>query len=143
MATGTAGTAARQYHQSLVHYLRADFNVAEADVSGGTTKTLGVIPAGSVIIKPMSGFATHVAFDDTTVVDIGDGTTIDLYATNLATSSIGFVAIDEAVANKVYVDTTIRCNVAGNGSVTVGNGSAIICYTLDNEGALTWAGEQS
>lgn len=143
MATNTAGSSARQYQAQLVHYLRADFNVADADASGGTTKTLGVIPAGSVILKPASGFAVHVAFDDTTIVDIGTSATRDLYATNLVTTTIGFVALDEAVNNKVYVDTTITCNVAGNGNVTVGSGSCIIAYIPANEGTNTWLGAQS
>ncbi len=134
MATNTAGSAARYRTGSQqVHYLSADFSTAEADASGGTTKTLGIIPAGSLIVKPMSGFQTNVAFDDTTVVDIGTSVTGDLYATNLVTTSIAFVALDEAVTMKVSSDTTIVCNVAGNGSVTTGQGTAIVCYIPKNE----------
>ena len=144
MATGTAGNTARKYQTSQIHYLRADFNVAEVDVSGGVTKTLGVIPAGSVIVKPISGIAVHVAFDDTTVVDIGTSSTGDLYATNLVTTSIGFVPIDEGVTNKVYADTTIVCSFVPAGtSVTVGSASAIIAYIPMDDSELTWAGAQS
>ena len=143
MATNTAGTAARYSNQQVIHYLRADFNVAEADVSGGTTKTVGILPAGAVMLRPISGFVVHVPFDDTTVVDIGTSSTGDLYATNLVTTATGLIPMDEAVTNKVYVDTTVVCNVAGNGNVTVGAGSCIIAYTLANEGTNTWLGAQS
>ena len=144
MATGTAGNTARKYHTSQVHYLRADFNVAEVDVTGGVTKTLGVIPAGSVILKPISGFAVHVAYDDTTVVDLGPSDNNDLWATNMVTTAIGFIPLDETVTNKVYVDTTIQCSVIPAGtSVTVGAGSAIIAYIPADDSELTWAGAQS
>lgn len=143
MATGTAGTSARQYHTAQLHYLRADFNATEADASGGTTKTVGILPAGACMVKAISGFEVHVPFDDTTVVDIGTSDTGDLYATNLVTTSRGTIPIDENVTNKVYVDTTVVCNVAGNGSVTVGAGTCHIFYTVANEGENSWLGEQS
>ena len=146
MATGTAGSVARKYHTSQIHYLRADFNVAEVDVSGGKTKTLGVIPAGSVILKPISGIAVHVAFDDTTVVDFGPSTDsgYDLWATDMVTTSITFVPLDEGVTNKVYVDTTVVCTVIPAGtSVTVGALSAVVCYIPPDEGSNTWLGAQS
>ena len=142
MATGTAGTTARRTEAQCIHYMRADFNVTEADASGGTTKTVGVLPAGAIMIRNISGFMVLVAFDDSTVVDIGTSATGDLYATNLATTSTGMIPIDEAVTNKVYVDTTVVCNVAGNGNVTVGAGSCIIAYVLAND-TNTWLGEQS
>jgi hypothetical protein len=118
--------------------------VAEVDVSGGKSKTLGTIPAGSVICKPISGVAVHVAFDDTTVVDIGTSATGDLFATNLVTTTIGFVALDEAVTNKVYVDTTLVASLVPAGtSVTVGSASVIVAYIPPNSGADTWLGAQS
>jgi hypothetical protein len=144
MATNTAGSVARFYNKQLVHYLRADFNVTDVDVSGGVTKTLGTIPAGSVILKPISGVAIHVAFDDTTVVDLGPSDNNDLWATDIVTTTIGFVALDETVTNKVYVDTTVQCSFIPAGtSVTVGAASAVICYIPPTEGALTWLGAQS
>ena len=144
MATNTAGTAARYNNTQTIHYLRADFNVADVDVSGGCTKTLGTIPAGSVIIKPISGIAVHVAFDDTTVCDMGPSDNNDLWLTDGITTSIGFVPLDEAVTNKVYVDTVVQASFIPAGtSVTVGSGSAILCYIPPNGGALTWNGAQS
>ena len=144
MATNTAGSTARYYNKQLVHYLRADFNVAEVDVSGGKTKTLGIIPAGAVIIGSASGVAVHIAFDDTTVVDIGVAGNNDLFATNMITTTLGWVPFDEAIAHKVYVDTTLECTLIPSGtSVTVGSASVIVCYIPANEGAATWLGAQS
>lgn len=144
MATNTAGSSARYYNKQLIHYLRADFNVADVDVSGGVTKTLGTIPAGSVLCKPISGIAIHVAFDDTTVCDLGPSDNNDLWATDIVTTTIGFVALDETVTNKVYVDTTVQCSfIPAGSSVTVGSASAIIAYIPPNEGTNTWLGAQS
>ena len=136
MATGTAGSAARQFHTQQVHYLRADITMAEVDVSGGVTRTIGVIPAGSVILQPCSGVAVHVAFDDTTVVDIGASTDsgYDNWATNLITTSLGFVPMDEAISHKVIVDTTVIATfIPAGSSVTVGAASVIICYIPPND----------
>ncbi len=143
MPTNTAGTTARYGNIQQVHYLSADFNVADVDVSGGITKTLGVIPAGSVVIQPMSGISVHVAFDDTTVVDIGTTGTADLWATDLVTTNLGFVPCDVAANYKVYVDTTVTAKFVPAGtSVTVGSATAIICYIPANE-AQRWLGAQS
>jgi len=146
MPTNTAATVPppRRYTQQMIHYLRADFNVAEVDVSGGVTKTLGTIPAGSVICKPISGIAVHVAFDDTTVCDMGPSDNNDLWLTDGVTTSIGFVPLDESVTNKVYVDTVVQCSFIPAGtSVTVGSASAILAYIPPSEGANTWNGAQS
>ena len=136
MPTNTAGSVARNSNQQCVHYLRADITMLEVDVSGGVTRTIGVIPAGSVILQPCSGVAVHVAFDDTTVVDIGASTDsgTDNWATNMITTSLGFVPIDEAVSHKVLVDTTIIATfIPAGSSVTVGAASVIICYIPPND----------
>jgi hypothetical protein len=144
MATNTAGSTARYYNKQLIHYLSADFNVTDVDVSGGCTKTLGTIPAGSVILKPISGIAVHVAFDDTTVCDMGPTSNNDLWLTDGVTTTIGFVPLDETVTNKVYVDTEIQASFIPAGtSVTVGSGTAIVCFIPPNEGVLRWNGAQS
>lgn len=136
MATETAGSTARQYTSQQVHYLRADITMAEVDVSGGVTRTIGIIPAGSVILQPCSGVAVHVAFDDTTVVCIGASTDsgYNNWATNMVTTALGFVPIDEVVSHKVIVDTTIIATfIPAGSSVTVGAASVIICYIPPND----------
>jgi hypothetical protein len=131
--TGTAATAARQYSSQQVHYLRKGFTFAD----DGSTLTVGIIPTGAQIIKPMSGVAVNVAFNagSTNVLDIGTPADADLYATDLALGSIAFVALDEAVSMTVAADTTITATVDLTGTAaTTGQGEIVICYAVDNDG---------
>lgn len=133
MATNTQGTAARQYPQQMVHYLRKGFTYSD----NGSVLTVGVLPAGAQIIKPMSGVAVNVAFDagTTNVLDIGTSANDDLLGTDLALGSIAFVALDEAVSGAIAADTTITATPSLTGTAaTAGQGEVIICYVVDNDG---------
>lgn len=134
MATGTAGTTARQYTTQQVHYLRKGFTYAD----DGSTLTIGTIPAGSLVLKPISGVAITTAFNAglTNVADMGPSTDsgTDLWATDLALGTVGFVPIDEAVTNLVSVDTVVQIAVDLTGTAaTTGAAEAIICYIPDND----------
>jgi hypothetical protein len=135
MATGTAGTTARRYASQQVHYLRKGFTYAD----DGTTLTIGTIPAGSLVLKPISGVAVTTAFNagSTNVADMGPSTDsgTDLWATDLALGTLGFIPIDEAVTNLVSVDTVVQIAIDLTGTAaTTGAGEAIICYIPDNDG---------
>ena len=132
MATGTAATTARQFHTQQIHYLRKSITFA----NDGDTVTVGIIPSGAQIVKPISGVAVNVAFDgDTTnTLDIGSAADTDLYATDLALGSIAFVPIDEAVSNIVAADTTIKAVVTSTASASAGSAEIIIAFIPDNDG---------
>ena len=133
-------TNARQYHQTMVHYLRKTITYAD----DGTEVTIGRIPAGSVILKPVSGVMVHTAFNaaSTNVLDIGanGGDTgaaddPDRWATDLALGTTTFVPLDEAVTNRVSQDTIITASVDLTGTAaTTGEAEVIICYIPDNDG---------
>lgn len=134
MTTGTAGTSARQFHTQQVHYLRKGITFAD----DGLTVTVGTIPAGSLIIKPMSGVAVTTVFNagSTNVLDIGPSTDsgTDLWATDLALGTLAFVPLDEAVTNLVSVDTVVQAAVDLTGTAaTTGAAEIIICYIPDND----------
>lgn len=135
MATGTAGTAARQFHTQQVHYLRKSITFAD----DGTTVTVGTIPAGSLVLKPMSGVAVTTVFNagSTNVLDIGPSTDsgTDLWATDLALGTLAFVPLDEAVTFLVSVDTVVQAAVDLTGTAaTTGAAEIVICYIPDNDG---------
>jgi hypothetical protein len=133
MTTGTAGTAARQYHQQMVHYLRKSFTFADY----GDVLTVGILPNGAQIHKSMSGVFVNVAFDSsgTDLLDIGTSANDDLYATDLDLSSIAFVALDEAVSMIVAADTTIIATPAQSvADADAGTAEVVICYIPDNDG---------
>lgn len=129
MATGTAGTAARQYHTAQIHYLRADISYLD----NGVVKTLGTIPAGSQILNTISGVFVSTVFNagSSNVLDIGTTANDDLYGTDIALGTKAFVALDEAATatdvNTWYVSTatTLTCTVALSGTAA-GTGAAVV-----------------
>ncbi len=135
MATGTAGTAARDYNMQMIHYLRKSITYAD----DGTTVTIGTIPAGSLVLKPISGVAVTTVFNagTTNVLDVGPSTDsgTDLWATDLALGTLGFVPLAEAVTNLVSVDTIVQAAVDLPGTAaTPGAAEIIIAYIPDNDG---------
>ena len=121
------GSTARQFHTQQVHYLRKDITFA----SRGVSQTVGVIPAGSVIIKPMSGVNVSTIFNGsgTDLLDIGTSGTADLYATDLSLAAVGFQALDEAVSVYVEAETTITAIYAdANSDALAGVAQVVICY---------------
>ncbi len=134
MATGTAGTAARQFHTQQIHYLRK--SIAYTD--NGTTVTVGTIPAGSLVLKPISGVSVNVAFNGgtTNTLDIGPSTDsgTNLWMTVGALGSIAFVPLDEAVTMLVSVDTIVQAAVVSTASASAGTAEIIIAYIPDNDG---------
>lgn len=118
---------ALQYHQAMVHYLRKDYTFADV----GSVLTMGEIPAGSVILKPLSGVDVQVAFNaaTTNTVDMGTSADPNLYGTALAAGSIAFVPLDEAVSMKVAADTTITVSPAETGTAsTAGAATAVLAF---------------
>lgn len=127
------GSDARQFHTQQVHFLRKSVSFADA----GVALTVGKLPAGATILKPLSGVNVDVAFNagSTNVIDIGTTANDDLYGTDLALGSITFVPVDEAVAMTVSAETTITATVAMTGTAaTAGNGEIVICYVPDTDG---------
>lgn len=132
MATGTAGTAARDYQMQMIHYLRKTITYAD----NGTTVTIGTIPAGAVLVKPISGVAVSVAFNGNTTntLDIGPSTDsgTNLWMTVGALGSIAFVPLDEAVTNVVSVDTVVQAAVVSTAGASAGSAEIIIAYIPNN-----------
>lgn len=133
MATGTAGTVARQYHTQQVHYLRKRISFATAAVE----TDLGVIPAGATVI----GGGIHVITTDAAItVDVGfkGGSSTDDpngYATLLSVANVGFIALDELAATsnvQQTVDHKVTYTVLTGADTFVGD--LIVTYVVDNDG---------
>lgn len=134
MATNTAATNARHITGQVIQYLRKNFTFAD----DGLTLTIGTIPAGALIIKPISGVNVSVAFNaaSTNVLDMGPSTDsgTDLWATDLALGTIGFIPLDEAVSNLVSVDTVVQAAVDLTGTAaTTGTGQIVIAFIENND----------
>ena len=123
----------RQYHQQMIHFLRQSIVFGD----NGTAVTVGAIPSGSVILKPLSGVAVSTAFDAGTTNTLNIGTSADdnLYGTLLALGTTTFVPLDENVSNLVSADTTITATVVLTGTAaTAGAGEVVIAYVPDTDG---------
>ena len=137
MTTGTAGTTARQFHHQTIHFLRK--SLVESGTTANQTEvfTVGTIPAGSTILKALSGVNVDVAYTSATnkLINIGTTANDDLYGTVLSVASIAFVPLDEAVAMTVAADTVITASHALTGTVgTAGRAEVIIAYIPDIDG---------
>lgn len=119
---------ARFVQGGLVHVIRSrEITIADS----ATAVEIGTIPAGSTILKPLSGVNIDVVFNaaTTNVIDIGTSANDDLYATDLAAGTIAFVALDEAVAMTVDEDTTLYATYSQTGTAaTTGSAYAVISY---------------
>ena len=134
MATNTAGTAARQLPFQAVHYLRRDFTFAD----DGLTLTLGIIPAGAIVVRV--GVVVSTAFNagSTNVLNIGTVADPDGYATEYALGTVGVITGDSAIATSdegyVTVDTTIVGAVDLTGTAaTTGVGHIFVEFIPDND----------
>jgi hypothetical protein len=125
---------AQKYHTRQVHYLRAD--VAYTDGTG-KVYTLGVIPAGSVVLR--GGVAVTTAFNagTTNLLDIGTSGDDDGFATDLALGTVGIIVTDEmATSNDTYSATaeiTVTATLAMSGTAaTTGAGVVWVEYLVKN-----------
>lgn len=127
------GSDARQFHTQQIHFLRKSIGIADI----GVEVTVGKLPAGATILKPLSGVNVDVVFNagSTNVLDIGTPADDDLYATDLALGTIAFVPLDEAVAMTTAAVTTVTATVATTGTAaTAGAGEVVIAYVPDTDG---------
>jgi hypothetical protein len=133
MATGTAGTVARQFHTQQVHYLRKTI-----DEVSGSTITVGILPAGATILRTMSGIQINTIFSGTSpVADIGVTGTTQRWAASLdLDAAVAFLprGVTTAVMT-VAVDTPVICTLNLDTPTTAdGSAEVIICYVPDNDG---------
>ena len=130
----------KQFHQDLVHYLRADVVFGD----DGNAVSMGWLPAGAVVIR--GGVVVTTAFNAGTnnVADIGfrnagDGTADDAdeFATDLALGTAGVIVADEmATAADAYfpsgAEITVTPALSGT-AATAGAGIAWVEYLVNNQ----------
>ena len=119
---------ARVPSQQVISYLRKKITYAD----NGKALVVGTIPAGALIIKPMSGMQVTTVFNAGTnnYVDIGTTADDDLFGTDLSGAALAFVPLDEAIGGfRVAADTTITATVGLTGTAaTAGEAEVVICY---------------
>ena len=128
-----SGMSPRNDGSQNIHFLRKATTAADQ----GSVITVGVVPAGSLILKPLSGIHITTAYTAGTnhQYDIGTSDNDDLFGTNLDVSTATFVPLDEAVGDYyVTANTTITATPDLTGtSATVGAGIIVIAYVPNND----------
>jgi hypothetical protein len=114
-----------------IQYLRKDFTYLD----NGKVLKLGTLPTNAVIIKPISGVNVSTVFNAGTgnVLDVGTSADDDLYGTDLALGTVGFIPLDEAVSffNAAEVQMTATVVLTGT-AATTGVGQIVIAYCTKN-----------
>lgn len=93
------------------------------------------IPAGAVILAPLSGVDVQTVFNFGTNnrVQVGDASGVSKYGLNLSLLAAGFVPIAVAVGHKVTVDTDIVFTVDNSGTAgTTGDAELVLAFIPAN-----------
>ena len=132
MATNEPAKLGRQLALQAVHFLRKGVTYAD----NGTAVQVGILPAGALILKPLSGVAVNTAFNAGTTNTLNVGTTDDpdLYATLISMGTTTFSPFDEIVAAVVEEETVITATVTLTGTAaTAGEGEVVVAFLPDND----------
>lgn len=104
-------------------------------LDNGLTVDVGTLPAGALILKPISGVMVNVAFNGgtTNTLDVGPSTDAgtDLWGTVLALGTIGFIPLDEVVSLSVAVDTPVQAKVVSTAAASAGSGVILIAFVIN------------
>lgn len=130
MATNTAGTAARQYHEQVVHYFRKRILGA----GGNATYTLGILPAGANILR-ITSLNRVVMSGGTPTISVGTAASgaafVTLAANGITTAGRGVMTLVATGSLGVDVDTTITATTAG--TPTAGTIDVEVEFTVNND----------
>ena len=124
------GVPERDNGTQNIQYIKKAFTYLDA----GTTIDIGTIPEGAIILKPISGVHVITAFngDTTNTLDIGPSTNTDLWGTDLALGTVGFIPIDEAVSNVVGSgESAVQAAVVSPASASAGSAIVVIAYIVN------------
>jgi hypothetical protein len=137
MATGTAGSTAREYHQNVIHFLRKTITY----LNDGQTITVGTIPSGSIILPELSGVYVTTAFNggSTNTCDVGITGTTTKYSSALALGTAGFIEQDVYTTSSNTValttsDETIIATVVSTASASAGSAEVVMAFIPDTDG---------
>lgn len=135
MATNTTqvNPPARHISQQQICYLRLGVTFADS----GVVKTVGAIPAGAMILKPISGVQVITAFNagTTNTVDIGTAASGAVLASAASLTATSFVGLSAATGvYRVAADTVLTATVTLSGTAaTTGDAEIVIAYVEDND----------
>lgn len=123
----------REIHTQQVHYLRKRITYSDT-----FPVTVGVLPAGAIVVR--GGVAVQTAFNaaTTNVLDVGTSGDDDGFATDLALGTVGVIVADEMATSDDWYSTaavTVTCTYAQTGTAaTAGVGHVWLEFIANNDG---------
>jgi hypothetical protein len=136
MATGTAGTNARQYPQQLVHYFRKTVNYNDTGIGSGLF--MGKLPAGAHILH--CNVRIKTAFNSAGTNRLVVGTNSSSYnnvctSTTAAASTTGGKqsVIGGALDFTSDTDLFVKYSAATGTAATTGVATVTVAFAVDND----------
>lgn len=132
MATGTAGSDARQYHTKQVHYLTANVTVSDEDRS----ISMGKIPAGAIVTACRVAVFTAFNNSGNDYVKVGHADDDDEFAASVDVSSVGVklpTTLATATEVKFSTDKEIFCMYEGSSTADAspaGSATVVLEYIV-------------
>lgn len=118
---------ARDAYNRQIQYISTSLAIADA----GVAKLVGRLPAGSMIVKPISGAQVNIVFNagTTNTIDIGTSAAGTLYSSAGAAGTIAFVPLNQGVTELIAVDTDIYATLNLSGTTaTTGSARAVVAF---------------
>lgn len=132
MATGTAGTTARDFHTNQVHYWKKTITYTDSSVN------VGYVPAGATIVRACAVVTTAFNAGTNNNIDIGNANSGQsaVYASALNGTSVGVkinttLATAAAAQINVAADTLITAAYTSSGTAAT-TGSALVVVEYVN-----------
>lgn len=131
MPTGTVATQAKKYHTDQEHYIAKTIRYTD----GSNTITLGVIPAGAVVVAAGVIVGTGFNAGTTNTLDIGTSLDTDGFASAIALGTKGLIVADDMATSDdlgpYASDTTVSCTIAMSGTAaSAGVGVVYVRYLI-------------
>lgn len=130
MATGTAGSTARKYHQDVVHAVRVP--IVYTNVG---PYVVGKLPAGAAVVDAGIVITTAFAGGTPQTLDIGISGDAADFGSALVLTAVGVMKADDlATASKAYMsaDTDVIATLSAGATVSAGAGYVYVNYIIIN-----------
>lgn len=138
MSTGTVGTTARQYHMSVVHFLRKTVAYNTTGIGSSDTVKVGILPAGASLhpVKVRVTAAFNAATTNVLTVGTSSGSDADIVnAADVNEGATGATFVTRGCDLTFAADTTIYVKYTQTGTAaTAGAATIEIPYTINNDG---------
>ena len=135
MTTGIPGSVARRIHQQTPMTFKQTLTFNDLSASAlSKTIVLGYVGVNSVLSPIVSGVYTHIAFDGTTLIDIGTAANPAFYSNAHVTTALGFVAFKVAGTGAVAGwggftgDVQLVCKISATTAPTAGLATVVVVF---------------